>query len=94
MTIYPTCTGLTGKELADLNEIWRVRSRVHLKANPEKNRTEFVQETKILFWRAFFFAQPTASNPEHSLMKLTRKIRKNEVSGARARGSVWSKSMR
>ena len=64
-----------------------------MEANPEKIRTEFAQEMKDLVL-AGFLAQPTASNPEHSLMKLTPKILENEVNGARARGSVWSKSMR
>ena len=55
MTIYPTCTGLTGKELADLIEIWRVRSRVHLKAKPEKISTELIEETNDLVLAGFFW---------------------------------------
>ena len=47
-----------------------------MEANPEKIRTEFAQETKDLVL-AGFLAQPTASNPEHIVMKTYEIYQKN-----------------
>ncbi len=74
------------KELADWNEILRVWSRAHLEANPEKIRTEFAQEMKDLVL-AGFLAQPTASNPEHIVMKTYEIYQKNSQ-----KLSKWSPS--
>ena len=47
-----------------------------MEANPEKIRTEFAQEMKDLVL-AGFLAQPTASNPEHIVMKTYEIYQKN-----------------
>ena len=57
-----------------------------MEANPEKIRTEFAQETKDLVL-AGFLAQPTASNPEHIVMKTYEIYQKNSQ-----KLSKWSPS--
>ena len=62
----------------DLETIWRLTQK--------KIRTEFAQETKDLVL-AGFLAQPTASNPEHIVMKTYEIYQKNSQ-----KLSKWSPS--